>query len=73
MTRTILHTLCTGLALEIAVYRSQPAVAQTANFRALSALLHRFWILDFCDRKAFDLIWRQDTELYGLDTPQGRA
>lgn len=57
VTRTVLHTLCTRLALEVAVNCAEPAVTQPSNFRSLRALLHRLGILNLSDREAFDLIW----------------
>lgn len=73
MTWTIRDILAAGFALEVAVDGAEAAVAESAHFWALVALLKGLWELDFGDTHSLDLLGRQNAELDRLDPSQRRT
>lgn len=57
MTRTFVHALLAGGALELTIDRSKARIIETIDTRLLARLVHRFGIHDMSDTHILDLFW----------------
>ena len=73
MAGTFRHVLCTCLALELSIDRTESGIVEAFFARFCARFVHRLGVFDVGDAHILDLIRREDAELDLLDDLQRRT